>query len=106
MAIWPDACYMHWQVEKRAVCAVVSVSSLWAKRDKREQKHRNPGIDHSHSTGRHVGHAGNGPEFSPGGEWRFADQRQPRSTGYRYHLWSRERLYYIRYWATVAYQIQ
>ena len=102
MAIWPDACYMHWQVEKRAVCAVVSVSSLWAKRDKREQKRRNPGIDHSHSTGRHVGRTGYGAESPRGREWRFADQRRPRGTGFCQHLWKCQRFFHLCYWAAAA----
>ncbi len=58
---------------------VVFHTEFRAKRDKREQEHGNPGIDHSDIIGRHFGRAGYGADYPGGGEWRSADQRPHRS---------------------------
>jgi hypothetical protein len=53
-------------------------TSFGPKRDKREQKYGNPGIDRSDFTGRQSGRAWRWRRIPPGGERRSADQRQFR----------------------------
>ena len=68
-------------MRKRAVCAIFFLTDFRAdKRDKREQRYCNPGIDRSDFAGRQLRRAGYGAKC-PGGRWRSADQRHDSSTG-------------------------